>query len=63
LKHPQKVLAKRRASRNEAREVIDIEELEAETVRIHREIVAERTLDERNKDKRTLSDNTRPLAE
>ena len=48
-------------SRNEGKDAIDIEELEAETARIHREIVAERTLDERNK--RTLSDNTRPLAE
>ena len=61
FKNNSKVLSKRRVSRNECKDAIDLEELEAETARIHREIVAERTLDERNK--RTLSDNSRPLAE
>jgi hypothetical protein len=33
---------KRKSSRNEARDALDIEELEAETARIHREIIADK---------------------
>ncbi len=62
MKQTQKIQLKRKPSRNEPRDAIDIEELEAETARIHREIVSEKTIEnERHKDKRTVSDNTRPI--
>lgn len=41
-----------------------MDELEAETARIHKEIVSERGGDQdRLKEKRTVSDNTRPVTE
>lgn len=59
-------LKKTKSSRNnhENKENIDIEELEAETARMHREVVGEKTIDSaRHREKRNLSDNSRPLAE
>jgi hypothetical protein len=65
------VTLKRKNSKNENRNNgnnIDIDELEAETARIHKEMISERTAtidSERgaHKEKRTVSDNTRPVFE
>ena len=67
-KNQNKLSFKRKSSRNENRDAgIDIDELEAETARIHRQVVAERNsqpdIDHRHKEKRTVSDNTRPIFE
>eukprot|EP00347_Sterkiella_histriomuscorum_P003051 403365779 len=63
LKNAQKITLKRKNSRNENKQSngIDIDQLEAETARIHRELVTERTCydQEKSREKRTVSDNTR----
>lgn len=40
-----------------------MDELEAETARIHKEILTDRGEHERQKEKRTVSDNTRPITD
>ncbi|CDW90200.1 mitochondrial substrate carrier family protein ucpb-like [Stylonychia lemnae] len=65
FKNTQKIAIKRKSSRNDNRDPgIDMDELEAETARIHKEIVSERCGDQdRQKEKRTVSDNTRLATE
>jgi hypothetical protein len=40
-----------------------MDELEAETARIHKEILSDRSEHDRQKEKRTVSDNTRPVSD
>jgi len=57
-------MGKRKSSRNDYRDpAIDMDELEAETARIHKEILTDRGEHERQKEKRTVSDNTRPISD